>query len=179
MNTRVMTEQTMQTQAQLHNDAVPDPRYETLSALIDGELVNDVALPAIKQLAASQDLRARHSEYLAIGDAMRGLGAQHHGFTGRIMTALENEPVILAPLPKKTERRPALWLAAATAAAITWGLWQSNPSEDSGVQMAAVQMPSSQAFEAMPYLAAHQDFAQAVISTQEMRFTKASLEAPQ
>jgi hypothetical protein len=31
----------------------------------------------------------------------------------------------------------------------------------------------------MPYLTAHQDFAQAVISTQEMRFTKASLEIRQ
>lgn len=178
MNTRVMTEKTMQTQTNL-NQEMPDPRYENLSALVDGELSDDIAQQAIKQLVTNPDTRARHSEYLAIGDAMRGLGAQHDGFTSRVMAALENEPVILAPLPKKPERRPALWLAAATAAAITWGLWQSSPQQEASVPMAAVQPPASQSADAMPYLAAHQDFAQAVISTQEMRFSKASLEVPQ
>ncbi len=178
MNTRVMTDKTMQTQPEQH-DAMPDPRYENLSALIDGELADDIASQAIKQLVANPDSRTRHNEYLAIGDAMRGLGEQHNDFTRRVMAALENEPVILAPLPKKPERRPVLWLAAATAAAITWGLWQSSPQQETGVPMAAVQPPASQSAEAMPYLAAHQDFAQAVISTQEMRFSKASLEVPQ
>lgn len=178
MNIHVMTEKTMQSQTELHDD-MPDPRHENLSALIDGELADDIASQAIKQLVAHPESRTRHNEYLAIGDAMRGLGDQHHDFTRRVMAALENEPVILAPLPKKSDRRPALWLAAATAAAITWGLWQSSPQQDTGVPMAAVQPPASQSAEAMPYLAAHQDFAQAVISTQEMRFTKASLEVPQ
>lgn len=178
MNIHVMTEKTMQTQTELH-DEMPDPRYETLSALIDGELADDIASQAIRQLVANPDSRTRHNEYLAIGDAMRGLGDQHNDFTRRVMTALENEPVILAPLPKKSDRRPALWLAAASAAAITWGLWQSSPHQESSLPMAAIQQPASQSVETMPYLAAHQDFAQAVISTQEMRFSKASLEVPQ
>lgn len=184
MKSQEMTEQTMQTHAAIASDLPPaDSRLENLSALIDGELSDDMAGFGIKQLSQNAAQLARHHEYIAIGDAMRGLNAQHPDFTQRVMAALEKEPVVLAPVAKKSERRPALWLAAATAAAITWGIWQSNPRDEINPQLAAAhqpaQLPATQSLEAMPYLAAHQDFAQAVISTQEMRFTKASLEIRQ
>jgi anti-sigma factor RsiW len=163
----------------------PDPRAreaEQLSALIDGELSADQARLAIQRIGQGSTDRARLSEYVAIGDAMRGLSAQHGDFTRRVMARLEKEPVLLAPTPTaapgKSERRPVLWLAAATAAVITWGLWQSSPRDEVAVPLAAVQ-PAVQDVEAMPYLAAHEDFAQAVISAPEMRFTKASLEVNQ
>jgi len=179
-----MTEQTMQTLDAIATDLPPaDSRFENLSALIDGELADDMAGLGIRQLSQNEAQLARHHEYIAIGDAMRGLNVQHPDFTQRVMAALEKEPVVLAPVAKKSERRPTLWLAAATAAAITWGIWQSNPRDEINPQLAAAQqpaqLPANQSLEAMPYLAAHQDFAQAVISTQEMRFTKASLEIRQ
>jgi len=156
-----------------------DLQGQTLSALIDGELSDDMAQRSIKQLGQSAGERARIAEYLAIGDALRGLNAQPSDFTRRVMAALENEPVVLAPVPKASNRRPALWLAAATMAAITWGLWQSGPRDDVNVPLAALQQPASQSVEAQPYLAAHQDFAQAVISAPEMHFSKAALEVRQ
>lgn len=184
MRSQEMTEQTMQTRDAITSDLPPaDSRFENLSALIDGELSDDMAASSIRQLGQNEAQFARHHEYIAVGDAMRGLNAQHPDFTRRVMAALEKEPVVLAPVAKKNERRPALWLAAATAAAITWGIWQSNPHDEINPQLAAAhqpaQLPTNQSLEAMPYLAAHQDFAQAVISTQEMRFTKASLEIRQ
>jgi len=175
-----MTEQTMQTPDFPANDLPPtDSRFENLSALIDGELSDDMAGLGIRQLSQNEAQLARHHEYIAIGDAMRGLNVQPSDFTQRVMAALEKEPVVLAPVAKKNERRPTLWLAAATAAAITWGIWQSNPRDEINLPLAAVQPPTTQSIEAMPYLAAHQDYAQAVISTQEMRFTNASLEIRQ
>ena len=126
-----------------------------------------------------------------IGDAMRGLyehpAAQPSDFTRRVMDALKNEPVVLAPVPKPVDRRPALWLAAATMAAITWGLWQSSPRDEINAPLAALQQPAAElaaelaakSANASPYLAAHQDFAQAVISAPEMHFSKASLEVRQ
>lgn len=181
MKNDAMTKQTMQTEHE-------DMQAQNLSALIDGELSDAMAQQAIKRLDHSDAERARLTEYLAIGDAMRGLyaqpSAQHSGFTRRVMAALENEPVVLAPVRKPADRRPALWLAAATMAAITWGLWQSGPRDEVNVPLAALQQPATeltaelatQSAEAQPYLAAHQDFAQAVISAPEMRFSKTALE---
>lgn len=173
MRTDEMIKQTKQTHFEN-----PDLQAENLSALIDGELSDDAARLAIKRLAHNEAERARYAEYIAIGEALRGLGARPDGFSQRVMAALENEPVILAPMRKPRERHPGLWLAAATAAAITWGLWQSNPHDEGLPPMAAVQLPATQS-AAMPYLDAHQDFAQAVISAPEMRFSKASLEIRQ
>lgn len=179
MRSHGMTEATMKSHTEAQAIDSVDTRFENLSALTDGELPDALAQQIIKQLSRNQAERARHSEYLAIGDAMRGLSEQHVDFTQRVMTALEKEPVLLAPVVKKSERRPLLWLAAASAAAITWGIWQSNPRDEIAPQMATAQPPANQAIEAMPYLNAHQDFAQAVIATQEMRFSKASLEIRQ
>lgn len=179
MTLHAMTNPTMHTQTELD-----DAQAQTLSALIDGELPDDVAKPAIKQLTGNDAMRAHFAHYIAIGDAMRGLREQPVNFTDRVMAALEKEPVLLAPVRKPVNRRPALWLAAATMTAISWGLWQSSPRNEINPPMATLQQPTPQLAnqpalyldDSQPYLAAHQDFAQAVISTSEMRFSKASLE---
>lgn len=176
-----MMKQTMQMQMQ---PGPEDLQAQTLSALIDGELSDDLARQTIRRLDDSAAERAQLADYLAIGDAMRGLEVQPGDFTRRVMAALANEPVVLAPVRKPADRRPALWLAAATMAAITWGLWQSGPRNDIDAPLAARPAPATElateltteSAEAQPYLAAHQDFAQAVISAPEMRFSKASLE---
>jgi anti-sigma factor RsiW len=172
-----MTKQTMHTQRE--DIQAQSTHEQTLSALIDGELSDEMAQQTIKRLGDNDAELARLADYLAIGDAMRGLDEQHHGFTRRVMAALENEPVVLAPMRKASNRRPLLWLAAAAVATISWGLWQSGPRNDIAAPLAALQQPARQSLEAQPYLAAHQDFAQAVVSAPEMRFSKASLEIRQ
>jgi negative regulator of sigma E activity len=181
----------MKTQAMTTHADTEDLQGQSLSALIDGELSDDMAKKRIKQVSQSDSERSRVAEYFAIGDAMRGLyehpAAQPSDFTRRVMDALKNEPVVLAPVPKPVDRRPALWLAAATMAAITWGLWQSSPRDEINAPLAALQQPAAElaaelaakSANASPYLAAHQDFAQAVISAPEMHFSKASLEVRQ
>lgn len=148
---------------------------DDLSALIDGELDDDTARRLLRRLDADARERARFAEYCAIGDALRGLPDGDGSFTARVMTALATEPTVMAPLRRPRDRRPALWLAAATMAAITWGLWQSDPRQ----QMPALPMASAPtlvpAVDAAAYLAAHQDFAQAVMAVPEMQFTRVSL----
>jgi sigma-E factor negative regulatory protein RseA len=148
---------------------------DSLSALLDGELSEQNARLAIRQLAGDPMRQSRFSEYCAIGDLMRG---HHDGLpdlTRKVMEALENEPTLLAPVRKPTERRPLLWLAAATCAAITWGLWGVAPRQETAPPLASLQAPTRAPADVMPYLAAHQDYAQAVLTTPEMRFTPVSL----
>jgi len=174
MTLHAMKKQTMSTQTNTE-----DLQAQTYSALIDGELSNDIANQSIKQLIRNPNARAQYSQYIAIGDAMRGLTEPNTGFTDRVMAALEKEPVMLAPMQKHKDRRPMLWLAAATMTAITWSLWQSDPRDDITPPMATLQPSIIYLDDSQPYLAAHQDYAQAVVSAPEMRFSKATLEVRQ
>jgi sigma-E factor negative regulatory protein RseA len=156
--------------------AAPRPLSEddALSALLDGELPDAAARGLLRRLAGDPLERARYREYCAIGDTLRGLDHDLPDLTDRVMAALEAEPTVLAPVRKPANRHPALWLAAATVVAITWGLWSAGLHEEAPVSMAASQ-PGNEAGQVMPYLAAHQDFAQAVVSQPEMRFTRVTL----
>jgi anti-sigma factor RsiW len=148
---------------------------DTLSAFLDGELSDEQARQVVRQLGTSAGAQERVREYLAVGDALRGMHplAPAPDLTERIMAALEQEPTILAPMRKPRDRRAALWLAAAAVTAITWGLWDDLPDHTASIPMAAndIQPP----VDLQPYLAAHQDFAQAVIAPAEMNFTQVSL----
>jgi sigma-E factor negative regulatory protein RseA len=153
---------------------------DTLSALLDGELGDETARIVMKRIAQGGAERNRFREYGLIGDTLRGLHHDMPDLTDRVMAALENEPTVLAPMRKTSSRHPALWLAAATVVAITWGLWNAGPREEALAPLAATQnanlaSASNESGNAMPYLAAHQDFAQAVVSPSEMRFTKVTL----
>jgi hypothetical protein len=89
------------------------------------------------------------------------------------MAALEAEPTVLAPMHKPRSPRATLWLAAAAIGAITWGLWQNLPDLGPAVPVAANDLHPP--MDVQPYLAAHQDFAQAVIAPADMHFTQVSL----
>lgn len=147
------------------------PDDDALSAFLDGELSDAMADAMLKQLSSSAASRARLTEYWAVGDALRGLSGQAPDLTQRVMAALDSEPTVLAPQRKARNRQPALWLAAATVAAVAWGLWSAVPRAPSDALMAGGAQPAN----VMPYLAAHQDFAQAVVSTPEMQFTRINL----
>jgi sigma-E factor negative regulatory protein RseA len=153
---------------------------DTLSAFIDGEIQDDTAHALLKRLSQDTPERDRFREYSLIGDMMRGLDHDVPDLTSRVMAALEGEPTVLAPMRKTSNRHPALWLAAATVVAITWGLWNADPREETLAPLAANQnatlaSANSESGNAMPYLAAHQDFAQAVVSPSEMHFTRVTL----
>ena len=150
---------------------------DNLSALLDGELGDETARLMLKRLSMKGAERDRFREYCLIGDTLRGLDRDMPDLTERVMTALEQEPTVLAPMRPASNRRPALWLAAATVVAITWGLWNASPREEA-VPMAAnpdTHLAGTEPGNAMPYLAAHQDFAQAVVAPSEMRFTRVTL----
>lgn len=149
---------------------------QDLSALLDGELPAQDARQAIRQLTGDPLLRARYAEYCAIGDLLRGHHDDLPGLTRRVMAALETEPTLLAPVRKPPERRTLLWLAAATCAAITWGLWSVTPHQGNAIPMAGLQTPTHPPADVMPYLAAHQDYAQAVLTVPEMQFRRVSLD---
>lgn len=149
---------------------------DTLSVLLDGELPAEQARLALRQTGAGAEFKARFGEYCAVGDALRGMYPAHAApdLTARVMAALEQEPTVLAPMHRPRERRAAtLWLAAAAVSAITWGLWNSLPDQDPAIPVAAGNVTPP--LDVQPYLAAHQDFAQAVIAPAEMYFTQVSL----
>lgn len=146
------------------------------SAFLDNELDGDEARDAARFLGQDPAARARWSEYCLIGDALRGeLQVQPH-LSRALREALDREPTVLAPMPRSARSRPALWLAAAAAVGtITWTLWEARPPGELPLPMASRQAPDLHADQVMPYLAAHQDYAQAVIATPEMQFTTVSL----
>jgi sigma-E factor negative regulatory protein RseA len=153
---------------------------DSLSALMDGELSDRDAQLAIRELVNDPARRARFAEYSAIGDLMRGHRDDFPDLTDKVMAALDAEPTLLAPTRKPRETaRPLLWLAAAACAAITWGLWTASPRQESVTPLASAQMPERAPNDVGPYLAAHQDYAQAVLTVPEMRFTRVSLSGEQ
>lgn len=163
----MMTKSANQTFPQVDED-------DSLSALLDGELPEEDARLILRRLGGSADLQGRFQEYCAVGDALRGLlgGPTAPHLTARVLAELEQEPTILAPMRRGRDRRATLWLAAAAVTAITWGLWSSLPDRGPAMPLAANGAP---AVDVQPYLAAHQDFAQAVIAPAEMHFTQVSL----
>jgi negative regulator of sigma E activity len=155
-----------------HNpDPLPHTDDDSVSAFIDGELSDEMLRHTARTLADSEVRRSRHAEYLLIGDALRGVITRPTNLTERVMAALDSEPTVLAPMHRQASRRPMLWLAAASVAALTWGIWATLPSQDD----APVQLAASQPNGVQALLAAHEDFAQAVVSSPDMHYTRITL----
>jgi sigma-E factor negative regulatory protein RseA len=148
---------------------------DSLSALLDGELSDHNAQQVIRNLVKDPEHQARFAEYCAIGDLMRGHRDDFPDLTDKVMAALEEEPTVLAPRRKTLEQRPLLWLAAAACAALTWSLWSASPRQEGVTPLASAQIPAHAPADVAPYLAAHQDYAQAVLSTPDMQFSRVSL----
>ena len=107
---------------------VNSSKFETLSALIDGE-VDNVA-DVLKQVSADPELKAQWAAYYRAKAAMQGeyTPGVDAGFADRVSAAINDEPAILAPRvstpsqPVTANRwqRPVVGLAiAATVAAIS------------------------------------------------------------
>ncbi len=105
---------------------------QQLSALIDGE--GDIARCEHLLLAAKSagELAEAWHDYHLIGDVIRGeLWQPRHGsdMRNRVLSALEDEPTVLAPVIKTRNliRTPTTWsIAASIAAAFFVGVFVYN-----------------------------------------------------
>lgn len=140
-----------------------------ISALMDGELESHEIAETLRELRRNGDLRSEWCDCQLIGAALRGERELGIDVTARVMSALELEPTVMAPAPRRrTEwRRPALALAA-SAAGVALVAWLALAPGSDGV-------PARQAVAAKPgpvvvansqstprlqeYLVAHQAYA--------------------
>jgi sigma-E factor negative regulatory protein RseA len=79
-----------------------------LSALMDGELEVHETAPLVAKLARDERLQTQWDTYHLIGDALRQEGNLHLDLSARVLTALHNEPTVLAPTARASERLPAV-----------------------------------------------------------------------
>jgi negative regulator of sigma E activity len=152
------------------------PADERLSALFDGEIDN------LDRDATHPGTAERWRGYALISDVLRGDGQATRPFMQRMEAALAEEPAVLAPLPRKrTISTPMRWLAAAASlTAISWLLFNGLAPE-AGRPVVAESLVAQndarsapvpdEASEVMSYLDAHQDYAHAVMTAHDMRFS--------
>ncbi len=174
----------------MQTQTMPDQDADAwVSALLDGELDDAETRRAISRLRDDGAAGARWREYCAVSDALHGDAGASDAFMARFRDALESEPTVLAPMrARRIQPAPYLWTAAAAAmAAITWTVWTAAPTEPGVAPMATAQslaaldvkqaandvMPAKKHLE--PYLAAHQDYAYAVVSMPDLVVEKVSL----
>jgi sigma-E factor negative regulatory protein RseA len=146
---------------------------DQLSALIDGEFDIESAEHLITSAKSGSELKSCWAHYHLIGDSMRGDIAMRYDFSQRVMSALENEPTVLAP--NTVSETPALqantgaasrassianyksskfWSVAASAAAVMFvGAMVAQQQLSAPEQLAPVEIAQSVPTE---YLQAHQ-----------------------
>ena len=121
---------------------------ENLSAFIDDELDDRFSRQVLDRLHADSDLRREFALQVMIGDALRGDGAHDAGFTASVMSRLEDEPTVLAPVaPRERRTSQALWLPAAAAVAgvalVSWlGLDLMSPGNPAQVAASPTRLAS-------------------------------------
>ncbi len=105
---------------------------ERLSAWVDGEADEIEAAGVLRKLAGDPDVRSECAMAWLIGDALRGSHPAGLGcdLTRSVMTALEREPVVLAPgrtVAPGQKRSLDRWLpaAAAAVAGVAVAAWMS------------------------------------------------------
>lgn len=168
-------------QLQVNDSTLADKAEYRMSALWDGELDDAEARRLISGMKEVELSAWR--DFALIRDGLQGEGLVSTGFMARFDSALGDEPTVLAPLPgRKTHAAPYLWTAAAAAmAVITWTVWTAAPPEATVTpQLALALSPAANEVRSLPsdlepYLAAHQDFAYAVVSMPELVVERVSL----
>jgi len=144
---------------------------EKLSALMDGELDEVETAAAFARLRTSEDYRQHWSDCHLIGDALRGSARLDMDLTARVMEALMDEPVVLAPPPRRpgagTRMQRSLALAASVAgiSMVTMMTWSGRPV--SAVAVASVpaeaqvppQLAKANLDNLQAYIVAHQTHA--------------------
>ena len=142
---------------------------QNLSSLMDGELDDAASTQCIRALDADPELKAAWNEYHLIGDAIRGSALLTVDVRAEVGQALQQEPTVLAPKPKRGSAsglmRYAMAASFALAGAVGWAVWQSQPEPVPGLmaqavstpQGGAVQVSAEQVSSRNSYLQAHRD----------------------
>jgi len=114
-----------------------------ISALSDGELEEHEIAATLDGLARSEQLREEWHATQLIGAALREEGRLSFDVTARVMSALEQEPVVLAPrpAPRRDWRRSALALAASVAGVSVVAWLGLGPAADPGVSTQLARAP--------------------------------------
>ncbi|HZV53814.1 MAG TPA: RseA family anti-sigma factor [Rhodocyclaceae bacterium] len=139
-----------------------------LSALLDGELETHEVPTMWRTMKADASLRDTWRDYQLIRDVLRREGKLAEDITPGVMGRLRDEPVVLAPSPRRQSDWHGSLLALAASvtgiAVVGWLALAQQPSsrEQSAMARAVVQPPPAAlaATRAMPeyreYLLAHQ-----------------------
>lgn len=143
---------------------------ENLSAFIDNELDERFSQQVLDRLHADGDLRDEFALQVMIGDALRGDIGFDARFTAAVMSRLDDEPTVLAPIAQRVRpEAQRLWMPAAAAVAgvalVSW-LGLDLMSADAPVQLAVlpeqapVTVTASASVEAplRAYLVAHHGY---------------------
>jgi sigma-E factor negative regulatory protein RseA len=141
-----------------------------ISALMDGELEQHEISETLRALRSSPEMRKEWCDCQLVGAALRREVGLEIDVTARVMSAIETEPTVMAPKPRREVewRRPALALAASAAgvAVVAWlaltpgsdpaPLLAAAPAEAKRLQV-ATQLQSTPRLQ--EYLVAHQAYA--------------------
>lgn len=149
-------------------EPTPDGSRLVLSALLDGEATGAETEACLTAIRYDDSLRQQWSDYLLIGDLMRGTAPMSDDFAGRFSARLASEPTILAPPRRVWPQRVAV---ASFASLAVWGvvaltgMMGGEPATAPmavapGFQHAAVgTAPAEGDARFAAYLGAHQEFA--------------------
>lgn len=139
-----------------------------ISALMDGELEDHEVAETLRALRRSPDLRREWCDCQVIGDALRGERGLDMDVTARVMAALDPEPTVMAPAPRRKIgwQRPALALAA-SAAGVALVAWLALAGTDGSMPLVETRLAGTKQGSAVAlltprlqeYLLAHQAYA--------------------
>jgi len=141
-----------------------------ISALMDGELEDHEIAETLRALQRSPELRSEWCDCQLIGGALRGERRLDIDIAARVMSAIDLEPTVMAPAPRRTLKwqRPALALAASAAgvAVVAWlalapggdGV-PTGAAELAGAKPGPVVAQSRSTPRLQEYLLAHQAYA--------------------
>src|SRR4030067_1018083 len=117
---------------------------QQISALMDGELLEDEAEPLLDKLKHNPAAHSEWQTYHLISDALRQPDHLHSNISSAMRERLQAEPTVLAP-QRRTGRKVQIYAlsAAASIMALAMVAWLSvQVGSDAAPQMAAAQHPS-------------------------------------
>ena len=142
-----------------------------ISALMDGELEDHELSETLRALRKSEELRSQWCDGYFVGAALRGERELDIDVVARVMSAIDLEPTVMAPVNRRVHdwQRPALALAASVAG-VTLVVWLALvPGEKGKTDFSEMAMAKKEILVArsqekstprlQEYLVAHQAYA--------------------